>query len=37
VLAEAKYVVCCKEFENLSPVEEQSTKNATLLERMKDE
>ena len=34
VLAEAKYVVCCKEFENLSPAEEQSTKNATLLERV---
>jgi hypothetical protein len=33
VLAEAKYAVRCKEFENLSPAEEKSTKNATLLER----
>jgi hypothetical protein len=33
VLAEAKYIVRCKLFENLSPAEEQSTKNATLLER----
>jgi 4-amino-4-deoxy-L-arabinose transferase-like glycosyltransferase len=37
-LAEAKYIVRCKMFENLSPAEEQSTKNATLLERsQKDE
>ena len=32
-LAEAKYKVLCKQFENLSPAEEQYTKNATLLER----
>ena len=32
-LAEAKYIVRCKLFENLSPAEEGSTKNATLLER----
>jgi 4-amino-4-deoxy-L-arabinose transferase-like glycosyltransferase len=38
VLAEAKYIVRCKQFENLSPAEERSTKNATLLERsQKDE
>ncbi|MGO8705841.1 MAG: ArnT family glycosyltransferase [Candidatus Brocadiia bacterium] len=37
VLAEAKYAVLCKEFENLSPAEEKLTKNATLVERMKDE
>ena len=32
-LAEAKYVVRCKEFENLPPAEERRTKNAILLER----
>ena len=34
MLAEAKYIVRCKQFEGLSPAEEKSTKNATLLERM---
>jgi 4-amino-4-deoxy-L-arabinose transferase-like glycosyltransferase len=33
VLAEGKYIVRCKLFEGLSPAEERSTKNATLLER----
>jgi 4-amino-4-deoxy-L-arabinose transferase-like glycosyltransferase len=38
VLAEGKYVVLCKMFEDLSPAEEKYTKNATLLERsQKDE
>jgi len=31
---EPKYIVRCKQFENLTPAEEKSTKNATLLERM---
>jgi 4-amino-4-deoxy-L-arabinose transferase-like glycosyltransferase len=30
----AKYAVRCKQFENLSPAEERSTKNAALLERV---
>jgi 4-amino-4-deoxy-L-arabinose transferase-like glycosyltransferase len=32
-LAEAKYKVLCKQFENLTPEEERYTRNATLLER----
>jgi hypothetical protein len=37
VLSEAKYKVLCKQFENLSPAEERSTKNATLLERVEND